>query len=314
MRRLFCRTVSRVVLALALIAVSLPAMAAQSEAVAKQSESPALQVKSKYVSIPKGVVLEGTALGMGRLESVSYNRDTNAFLINGTIGYQNPIEKKEFRNLLKALSESDLLGVSDLDSGMHRYGNMSKSSKLMKTLLATDIFLAGVIWAKEEDIKGVKLPRGYKPKAAEDRKHDVIAFMAFSGFHFTKKKVAQAQAPATEKHKEKGKGKEKEGDKAEAVAPSEMYQRDLVNLLVSLFPASNKKAADGGYLPDDKLLKTFTPHPADQANINHININKPAYFKMEPIASTIRYGEAAAFARTIRNSKLDLKALLKSMN
>ncbi len=51
----------------------------------------------------------------------------------------------------------------------------------------------------------------------------------------------------------------------------------------------------------------------DEANIDNLKNYQSEYIKMPQLAKTVAWGEAAAFARAIRDSKVDDEELLKIM-
>jgi hypothetical protein len=130
-------------------------------------------------------------------------------------------------------------------------------------------------------LDGVKLPNDYKPKKAADRKIPVVAFSTLQAFTFSKK-----------------------GDE---------YVRTSCSLDVTLIPLSEKKSEAGGHLPDKEKFKDYTMEETDRANLDHLKAYQPQYFAMPSFAKSVAAGEAAAFARWVRDSKVDQEALMKLM-
>lgn len=282
-RTALLRRLAPVLLLTALLALPLRA---ETLATAPAADAPAAaKVVETYGSAPKGAALEGAAIGIEAIESVAYDKEKNEFTLNGKSVLANPVDRKEFVRILDALEESDLMAISLLtDKSTLSYGKLSKSSSTMKNLLDTDVFVTGVLWGKEEDFKGKKLPGDYQPQKVKERKANLVAFIQFRDFQWEKK----------------------EGD---------AYSFAGANMIVRMWPLSDKKAPDGGFLPDIQKANDFKPEPEDQANLDHLNTNRNEYFRLEPIASTLKSGMAAAIARSFRDAKekVNLDELRKAM-
>lgn len=236
----------------------------------------------RYGCMPGGVVLEGTAAGFEPITSVTYDKKSNVFTVNGTATYACPVKGKEFRDILQALSADDRIGVSlNREYGSHLvFGKIGKDSAIAELLVEADKFLTGVTFAIPEAIGDVKLPGNYKPRAPDSRPTNIVGCVNFTNYRFEKR----------------GAG----------------YVRSGFSMAVMLMPVLRKKTGVGGHMPDEAALKDGQITAEDQANARHLEQNKDAYAKDVPlITRTVAYGEAAAFARLLRDSKVDLKALLK---
>jgi len=241
----------------------------------------AAAVVAAYGDIPKGVVMEGTAEGIEPLTSVTYDKETNAFTINEKLTYKNPLTKKEFGQLFKALIDDDLIGVTLLEGKTRTYGKLSITSNVVNYMAETDKVLGGIVYGLDFLLTGVKLPGDYKPQKAADRKIPVVAFSKFHQFVFEKR------------------GQE--------------YVRVACTLDVTLIPLSEKKASNGGHMPDEAKTKDYVMEEADRANLSHLRDHQSEYFKMPEFSKSVLVGEATAFARYVRDSKVDSEALLKSI-
>lgn len=234
-----------------------------------------------YGEVPGGVVLEGVARGFEDLKDVAYDKDKDEFVLNGKDRYKNPISRKEWVALFRALKKDDLLGVS-LSNGEPRvYGAMGKSSSLVANLVETDKILGGIIYGLHELLGDMKLPANYKPKRTDKRKIQVIAFTAFTNYEFEKK-------------------------------DGRYFLRDN-SLNVQIIPLAKDKNESGGHMPDEEVFKGFIMEDSDRENIAHLKSFQGEYFKMEPMSATNKWGEAAAFTRLVRETNIDHEELLKVM-
>jgi hypothetical protein len=244
--------------------------------------SPAEDIVRLYGEAPGGVVLEGIARGFEDIKTLSYDKDKNEFVINEKARYPNPISRKDWVTLFRALKKDDLLGVSLIDGSPRVYGEMSKNSEMIQNLVATDRLLGGILYGMDELIGDVKLPGGYKPKKIEKRKNHVIAFTAFTNYEFQKNKEGK-------------------------------YFLADNSLNIQIIPLAKEKSPTGGHMPDEEALKNFVMEEADRENVNHLKTSQRDYFAMEPMGSTNHWGEAAAFARLVRETNIDHDDLLKQM-
>ncbi|HYG75228.1 MAG TPA: hypothetical protein VEK08_09525 [Planctomycetota bacterium] len=269
------------VLALSVMLASVHAADTVTVVHAEGTADEATAALAKYQLVPKGVVLEGTAEGIEPITTLSYNREKDEFLINGKMTYKNPVSRKEFVQLFKSLRKDDALGVTLLNGSTRVYGSVSAGSEMMEALSATDRLLGGIIYGFDHLLGDAKLPGNYKPRKTENRKVPVVAFSNFTYFTFEK--------------------------------VGESYKCVNCTLDIKLIPMADKKTSSGGHLPDTEKLKEFVMEENDSANIDHIRTHQAEYFKIPFVAKTVATGEAAAFARTVRDSKVDPEELLKQM-
>ncbi|MCZ7645147.1 MAG: hypothetical protein M5U26_07660 [Planctomycetota bacterium] len=236
--------------------------------------------QERYRDIPKGVVLEGAAAGLDAVTAVDFDKKTDTFLINGKLKYVLPISRGDFKRLFKNVCEDDRLGVTLVDGEPRTYGKFSTGSRFARDLVETDRFLGGIVYGLENLLGDVKLPGGYKPKKTEGRQTLVVAFTTFKDFAFEAKDGALAFSGCT--------------------------------MDIQLVPIrTDKRSEQGGHLADLEAQQGFVMEPGDRDNINHLKSYQADYFKMDQFKDTIAWGCAAAFARAVRDSKIDREAFLK---
>jgi hypothetical protein len=239
----------------------------------------AAKIVQKYELIPKGVVLEGAAEGFAEVKEVTYDKDANEFTLNGDAKYKLPIARRDFVRLFKTLQKDDRLGVTLIQGETRCYGAISTAEKMVEPLVETDKLLGGIIYGLDH-LLTVKLPGEYKPKKATDRKIPVVAFTVFQGYRFNQKKN------------------------------SKEYVRSNVNMDITLIPLSEEKTKTGGHLPDLKLTEGYAMEQTDADNLDHLRKHHDQYLEIECIKQAAAVGEAAAFARLIRDSKIPAKDFL----
>jgi len=219
-----------------------------------EKASAGADILARYLSIPKGVVLEGTAVGFDPLVSVTYDKKANEFIINGERKYKNPISRKEFHRVLEALRKDDRMGVTLIEGEARVYGPLNADSDMVKQMVATDMLLGGVVFGIERLEQGVRLPGGYKPQRAPNRQIPVVACARFLDYVFGKS-----------------------GDR---------YIRSSCVLDVRLIPLSARKTARGGHLPDLAKTAEYVMEPTDGNNVRHIKTHQSEYLKIPFVAKT----------------------------
>jgi len=235
----------------------------------------------QYASIPKGVVLEGTAEGFEEITSIGYDKEKDEFIINEKMRYKNPVSRKEFMQVLKAIYKDERMGLTLMEGKPRVYGPLSNDSDIVKKMIEADKLLGGIVYGFEWLLEGVKLPGDYKPKHAADRKIPVVAFSRFTNFLFGKTKTH--------------------------------YTLSSCNLDVQLIPLAEEKTPSGGHLPDMAKAKEYVVEDADRENLDHLKTHQSEYLELPAFAKTAAAGEAASFARLLRDSKIEAEDLLKQM-
>lgn len=241
-----------------------------------------LPVLDRYGSLPKGVVLEDGAEGMEAIRSITYDKDKNVFTINNAATYANPVTRREFQRIVRSIYKDDRIGVTLIQGEPTTFGTLGRDDEITKNLSDTDKLLGGVLYGFDHLLVGVKLPGDYKPLKATGRTVPVIAVSVFGGYGFEKRGNA--------------------------------YVRSKCSLDVTLFALSvTQHTKDGGHLPDTEAMKTLVLEETDKANIAHLKQHQAEYFQMMPFSKTVSYGEAAAFSRHLRDSKVKLDDVLAQL-
>lgn len=229
-----------------------------------------------------GVVVEGEATGIEPVQSLTYDKDSNSFIINGGMRFASPVSREELLEAIAALRLDDRFGVSvKLNNELIVYGKLRKKDAVAKKLEATDNFFRGIVFAEMGMLKGHTLPEGYRPKSPRSRSRASVILFTLDGFAFSKS--GNNYYPVSEVSK------------------------------VILIPMAKYTAPDGGYLPDYDALEKGDFQPEDKENTDHINKHKQAYLQMKIVNDSVRVGQAAAFIRFLRKCGIDLDALYKSI-
>lgn len=227
----------------------------------------------EYPSVPKGIVLEGAAVGIEPISSVSYDARRNAFIINDSAIYPNPVSPQDFKELCMALADHNHLGVSIRpDRSFFTYGRIGHDSRIARDLASADRLLGGVVFGMREFIGGRQLPGGYVPKSIPPAQRRIISASTwkFKDFRFTK-------------------------------SGQNVYRRVDYNLDSELTPVRrDSRARDGGYTSDPEAAQRGEIEPADRDNHNHIMTNRGSYMTMPEIDRAAKIGEAASFIRWVR--------------
>jgi hypothetical protein len=244
----------------------------------------ALRIQGTYGEIPKGVVLEGMAAGFEPLGAVAYDKKADEFVIGGQARYHNPVSRRDFVTILNSLRADDRFGVSltKIEGQVIAYGKLDSDSRIAQDMFECDRLLCRVTFGFNHLLQGVKLPGGYVPQQVkQERPCRVVACFSFCNYRF-----------------------EKRGNN---------YVRSAMTLEPIVMPVRAEKTPQGGHLVDQEALQKGLIAAEDLANAGHIRSNQEGYLQLPVVAPVVRYGEAAAFARLLRDSGVDLDALLKQM-
>lgn len=228
-----------------------------------------------YGSVPKGLVLEGTAAGFEKINSISYDRENNRFLLNRSFYYNNPVGENEMCAILNALAKDDRIGVSFTPNGkVLVYGQLPREHQLVQTLADADRILVSAVFGWERNLRGVTFPDNWRPLSAPTRAAPMINVNKLQDYVFARS-----------------------GDTYYRVSLS------MINLLV---PMSGRPAADGGFAEGTSAQ----PEPTDRENLDFLRSRAKDVLKIPPLKKAAAAGEAAAFARLLRDQgKLNLRDL-----
>ncbi len=233
-------------------------------------------------SVFAGVISEGVATGIAPAQTLSYDKGTNTFTINGSDKIVNPVSAQELLETIAALRLDDRFGVSvKLNNELIVYGKLGEKDIVAKKMEDTDNFFRGVVFAEMSMLKGYTLPGGYRPKAAHKRTRASVILFTLDGFEYGKN--------------------------------GNTYTPARVDTKVILIPMAKYTAPDGGYLPDYDALEKGHYQEEDKENTDHINQNKQEYLALEIVENSIKVGQVAALVRFFRQSGINLDALYNSV-
>ena len=238
------------------------------------------EIMQQYGSLPKGVILEGTATGFNKIETIKYRLSDNTFILNRTTFYPCPIPRTQVAAVLLALSKDDRLGVSLVNQKVLCYGALPPDGESTRVLAEADKILVSVIFGWTKNLQGITLPDNYIPKTTRSRQIPAVSINKFKDYEFT-------------------------------LVDNVYYLQKMrmVNLLLPIGPGS---AVDGGYLPGENMELLSA---SDLDNLDNIRANSRAYIDIPQITKAAKIGEFAAFARYLRASgNLDLAILAKHVS
>ncbi len=237
-------------------------------------------VLKRYRSIPGGFLLEGRATGLPRFKTVRYDAARNAFMLDGRISYASPLPAAAAATLARAIAADDRIGVSLGEDDEIIYGRLPEASDVTVDLKLADNFLGDMILPPQEWTSGYKFANGHQPRQSIHR--DTAVFFKFSSFVFA--------------------GKEGVIELAHSAFD------------VRIVPVLKKPASDGSYLPDFKAIETGNVAEDFLANAAHVADNISYYVQEDLIANVHAYAESAAFFRSLKAAKVDLRRLASSMD
>jgi hypothetical protein len=237
----------------------------------------------KYGLVPKGITLEGEAVGFPRIDKIEYDYSLNTFIINDDSRYELPVSPEEFLDIFQALQKDDRLGVSiTLRKKASIIGRLSSKGKVVENLVEADYLLGNIVFGRTRWLRGVELPEKYRPKTVRRIKVFSVCYFNFEGYYFIKK--------------------------------DNVYRRHSSHMEISLIPVlKHKRAKNGGYLPDKRAIEKGLKEEAYATNADHIHKHMKKYMAMKYVNKANLYGEVAAFIRFLFKNQINKKALLEQI-
>ena len=238
----------------------------------------------KYGSQGGGIVLEGVAAGLGRLDQVRYDTRFNAFIVDERAAYFMRVPPETVAVICRSIArdKKERLGVS-LGAKMQLfYGDGLKQffadSALAWDLKMADHFLGDIVFAGNDWSARYKFADGYKPASnSSGNAWSGCVYFVFNAAEF-------------------------------AVENDEIKLRRS-DLRVTLVPLSDKPAPDGGFLPDyDAIPRGGVPQSFEQ-NAEHLGNNIGYYRRERLVGKMFAYAEVASFIRALKKAGFDLESL-----
>ncbi len=242
--------------------------------------TPGGRLQAVYGSVPKGLVLEGTARGFDKVEIVSYDPEHHRFILNRTQFYPVPesVDRPTLAAILDALDKDDKLGVTYTPGGkVLTYGALEKSNPLLQDLAKADRLLVSVVFGWEKNLRDTPLPGNWKPAENPDRKNPVICVTVFTDYTFT--------------------------------LSGDSYFRTNIGMSNLLVPMAKKVSPDGGYVEAGGAAE---PEGTDKDNLEYLKAHAKEFLQIPLLKRAAEAGEVASFARMLRDggkNGLDLKKL-----
>lgn len=238
-------------------------------------------IMRNYRSIPGGVVLEGAAAGLGRVNKVLYDVKMNAIMLDDRAAYFLPIPAKSAAVLCWAIDQDAKVGVS-LGATHIVYGAVPADTDLALDLKIADHFLGDIVFAQNDWTKGYRFANGYTPQKLQERSGGSVAvFFNFNGFQFA--------------------------------IQDEEVRLTHANFQVQLVPLSDKKSGEGGHLPDFDAITAGRTFKEYQANATHVAENIQYYRGENIVDRMFLYGEVAALIRGLKNAGVNLKEVAQTI-
>lgn len=247
------------------------------------TKTSAEQLLKDYKSVPGGVTLEGM-VDLGAVGTVEFVPSMRAFVLDRKKAYVSPVSNADMKAILLAIAQDDRMGVS-LAGDFISYGGLNRDSAVAQNIALADELLGHIAFGGQhaDMFAEYKLADGYEPKKnRETLSHSMCVYFRFGDYEF------HANGPRLEKK--------------------------ASHLAITLVPTEKgKRAEDGGAVPDFDAIEKKSIPSAWRENVEHIADHFEYYMKERILRIVEAYGEAAAFARGLKCSDVDLKALAESM-
>ena len=223
-----------------------------------------------YKSIPGGITLEGEIVLSPRARTASYEAAANAIILNNDIVYLSPVSGPELAEILLAIAADSSMGVSLSSDSSIVYGRLVSQGRVAMNLKLADKFLGGITFAEHERLTGYRFAPGYEGRRPSNANGNLAVYFNLQDFQLTED-------------------------------PSGEIKRSAAGLDITLVPLTAEKGQDGGHVPDYERIKRGDVPSEYVANATHIQDNLDYYGRERIVRVAFAYGEAAAFARTIKS-------------
>jgi hypothetical protein len=216
------------------------------------------------------------------VQVISYNERFNAIEMDDQDVYVFKIAPRLVALLCRAIGEDkkERVGVSAADPPIV-YGKVPEDSQIAWDMLLADVFLADIVFAKNDLTKNYRFADGFIPMG-ETVTYNVAVFFKFTDFRFQ-----------TDGH--------------------EMHLSNS-RLAIQLVPLSDKVAEDGNFLPDEKAIRDGRMSKAYATNAQHISDNISYYRKERIVKRMFAYGETAAFMRSLKAAGFNVNSLAETID
>jgi len=232
-------------------------------------------------SVPGGVLLEGSAIGLGSIESLTYDAKFNAFVLDNRGVYFVKVPPHSIAVLCRAIAQDDRVGVSLVGARHIVYGAVPKASDVAGELMLADRFLGDLAFGARDWASGYKFALNYEPKQSQSSFSGTALFY-FSGFEFG---IVGNEIRVT----------------------SERFNDTLIPIIA-------RRAEDGGALPDEMAIENGTLPVEYVMNLQHLASNISYYRRERIIDDTFSYGELAAFIRGLKTEGVNLIELADAID
>jgi len=227
--------------------------------------------------VPGGITLEGHVDNLA-IASVRYLPENNSFILNDRVTYASPLPAGMMAFILKRIETEDHFGIS-LAGKMT--GGVDRNDPLYQDLATCDIYLGNIIFGRPE-----KLPSGCLPsptyKPVQPPKDQPGALCALFNF------------------------------RCKFQMERNMLKRRNVYLEVSLLPY--RQTTQGTEQTYEAAEWTNKDRRAAEAYEKNLSAFDTAFYLKQPaVIKIINYCEAAAFARSLKNSGVNLAELAAKM-
>lgn len=249
----------------------------------------AVEIDRRDGHLGGGVLLEGTASGLGTIDggSVRYDPRLLAITFNGNSAYFLNVAPLDARAICRQVADDKLgrIGVSMSaptylvfgDNGDRNY----RDTQVALDLVLVDSFLADTVFNKNNWNVGYRYLGNFKPKSSAATEARLVRW-AFKDFDFS---ITNGRVHLV-------------GASAEA----------------RIIPIAATLGPNGEFHPDEeRLAKGYSAPAEEMANAQHLADNMEYYKRERIIARVFAHGETAAFCRALKQAGANLVQLTQDM-
>ncbi len=224
---------------------------------------------------PGGMTFESRCDGI-MIRKLSYNQENNYFLINGRTIYKLPLGPIEMAEIFRMIDQEDYLSYPLQKSHRRKYVQTDKTEKIAGVMKICYDYFSNIVFGRPDHLPvGMKLLPESVLKVNDVESSSKVCVNINFRYSF--------------------------------IVDRNSLRRRACNVEINLLPPDSLRKTDSLWdNMDIKLTEKYKEPKAYQDNAVHLTGNMKYYLKNKIVERVVSYGEAAAFARTLKRQYIDL--------
>ncbi len=231
---------------------------------------------------PGGLTFESRCDGI-MVRRLSYSQENNYFLINGRTIYKLPLPAAEMAEIFRMIDQEDYLSYPLQKSDRKNYVQTDRTEKIAGIMKLCYDYFSNIVFGRPDHLpSGMKLLPESVLKINDTKNPTKICVNINFRYSF--------------------------------YIDRNHLRRRACNIEVNLLPPDSLRATDSLWDSGIKLTEEYKEPKAYQDNAIHLTGNIKYYIKNKIVERVVNYGEAAAFARTLKYHYIDLAKIADNLS